>query len=345
MNQVSNDLKPLSIGDVLDYSVEALKQNFKGLLFISLVLFIPWIVFYTLTLNSVINNQVWNSLSIKGIFNESTLEYSYNYGQEDSSIGGMIFLVVYLLPIIYNLTIKLVSNASVIKMIYDYAISDRVTINSFSDALKLIKGCLRFLPKLMGSLVLFVIILISVYFAFSLAFGMILIIPIGMIIDSEMTTVAMGVVLSIFMLVIILAIFLAIGYFAVRLIFGANAIVIEGTSVFGSIKRSIYLTKGKFWHIAVTSIFAFLLYALFSLLLAGGSVMLLYVNKTAFIVFYTFSQLCTSLIEPFILIYITLLFISMKVRKEGLDLEIKMRKLIDADRNRMNNVDGETANA
>ncbi|OPZ87523.1 MAG: hypothetical protein BWY74_03383 [Firmicutes bacterium ADurb.Bin419] len=85
------------------------------------------------------------------------------------------------------------------------------------------------------------------------------------------------------------------------------------------------------------------MYYLFTALLVGGSLLLVFVNKTAYVVVNAFSQMCGALIEPFILIYITFLFIDMKVQKEGLDIEVKMRKLIEYDSMGMNNGDGEPA--
>jgi hypothetical protein len=31
MNKLKSDLKPMNVGDVLDYSVEVFRQNFKGI--------------------------------------------------------------------------------------------------------------------------------------------------------------------------------------------------------------------------------------------------------------------------------------------------------------------------
>ncbi len=345
MNQKSNDLKPLNIGDVLDYSVESFKQNFKGLLLLSLILYIPWVVFYSITLNLVLDNQVSNVLDIyKNIFSGSYSEDMFYYTQENPAYENSVMLIMYLLQFVYMLTFKLVLNAAVIKMIYEYAINDLVTINSLSDALRLIKGCFRFLPKLMGNAVLFVLILGTAYFVLALTAALVIMLPIGILVASGLPPVVSGIILIIMVLLIFIGIVFGIGFFAIKLIFGANAIVIEETSVFESIKRSFYLSKGKFWHIAFASIFAFLLYFLFGALLVGGSMLLVFVNKTAYIVVNAFSQMCGALIEPFILTYITLLFVNMKVQKEGLDLEIKMRKLIEYDRKRMDNGDGEPAN-
>lgn len=345
MNQNSNDLKSMNIGDILDYSVEAFKQNFKGLLLLSLILYIPWIVFYSITVNLVLGNQMSNLLDMyKNIFSGQYSQEMFNYTQETPAFQSVITLIMSLLQGVYMLTFKLILNAAVIKMIYDFAISGQVTVNNFSEAIKLIKGCFRFLPKLMGNAVLFVLILGAVYFASVLIATLAIIIPVAVRIVTGLPSVVLGLIMIALIVLAFIGIVFCIAFFAIKLIFGANTIVLEGKSVFESIKRSFYLTKGKFWHIAFASIFAFLLYYLFGVLLVGGSFLLVFVNKTVYIVANAFMQMCGALIEPFIMIYITFLFINMKVQKEGLDLEVKMRKLIEHDRKRMNNGDGETAN-
>ncbi len=344
MDSKINDLKPLSIGDVLDYSVEAFKQNFKGLLLISLILYIPWVVFYSVTSNLVLGNQMSNLVDMyNNIFSGNFSEEMLYYTQEAPAFESARSLIMSLLQVVYMLTFKLVLNAAVMKMIYEYAITDQATVNNFSDAIKLIRGCFRFLPKLMGNAVLFVLILGGAYFGLAFVAVLAIIAPIGVLIAADLPPFVSGVIMIIMILFIFIGIVFGIGFLAIKLIFGGNAIVLEGKSVFDSIGRSFYLTKGKVWHIAFASIFAFLLYYLFSALLVGGSLLLIFVNKTAYVVVNAFSQMCGALMEPFILIYITFLFINMKVQKEGLDIEVKMRKLIEYDSMGMNNGDGEPA--
>lgn len=344
MNQVKSDLKPMSIGDVLDYSVEAFKQNFKGLVLISLILYVPWIVFYSLTVNIFSGNQITDLFNMyKDLFN-SYMEDSYYIPSSSYTTTNAIVNLMATLQFIYSITIKLVLNAAVIKLIYDYAVSGNVEVNTFSDALNLIKGCFKFMPKLMGNAILFGLIVLAAYFISALVGGLLIIFPIIGIADMNLPRVVLAIIIVLLVLVVIIGVLLCVGFFAAKLIFGANAIVIEGKSVTESLGRSFKLTKGKFWHVIVACLFAILLYYLFNSLLVGATVLLSLVNKTAYIIINTFAQMSSSLIEPFFLVFITIMFINLKIQKEGLDLEIKMRKMIAEEKVRTNN-DGETADA
>jgi hypothetical protein len=169
--------------------------------------------------------------------------------------------------------------------------------------------------------------------------------PIIGLTTANLPNVVLAIIIVILALIVIIGVLFSIGFFAAKLIFGANAIVLEGKSITGSLSRSFYLTKGKFWHVAVASIFAILLYYLFNSLLVGATVLLAFVNKAVYIVVNTFAQMSSALIEPFILVFITILFVNLKVQKEGLDLEVKMRKLIAEEKVGMNNVNGEKTDA
>mgnify|MGYP000604465358 CR=1 FL=1 len=333
MNQKRYDLKPMSIGDVLDYSVEAFRQNFKGIVLLSLILYIPWAVFNSIIVNMFVDNQLAGVFTMyKDILNGTySPEMANVYLGESSTIGSMITGLMSLIQLAYSLTIKLVLNAAVIKMIYDYAISGEVRIKTFADVKILIKDCFKFMPRMMGNAVLFVLIVGTAYFISALVGAFAIIILVAIIVAMDLPPVLIGIIMVLLMLVIVIAVLCAIAFFAVRLIFGANTIVLEGKSVTDSLKRSFYLSKGKFWHVAFTSVFAFMLYYLFTMLLSVGTILLATVNKTLYIIVNAFSQMCVGISEPFILVFITVLFINMKVQKEGLDLEVKMRTLIEKD--------------
>ncbi|WP_117385922.1 glycerophosphodiester phosphodiesterase [Acetivibrio cellulolyticus] len=347
MDQIRNDLKPMSVGDVLDYSVEAFKQNFKGLVLLSLILYIPWIVFYSLTVNIFAGDQMSGIFDMyKDMFSGTYSSDMLNkYITETSTFQNGITGVMSSLQILYSITIKLVLNAAVIKMIYNYALSGKVEVNTFSDAIKHIKGCFRYMPKMIGNALLFVIIVGAAYLVSVIAAALIIMIPIVIIVSTGIPPVIMGIIIALLVLFVLVGVVFCIGFFAIKFMFGANIIVLEEKPVFESFKRSFYLSKGRFWHIALASIFAILLYYLFNWLLVGATMLLAVVNNTLYIVVNTFSQICAALMEPFILVYITVLFVNMKVQKEGLDLEVKMRKLISDEKTRLNNVDGETADA
>jgi len=234
-----------------------------------------------------------------------------------------------MLQMVYSITFKLVLNAAVIKMIYDYVISGEVKVNSLTDVKTLIKDCFKFMPKMMGNAVIFVLILATAYIVSVSVAVLVVIAPVVVAFTLYLPPVLLAVTVVLLVLFVLLGVLFAVGFFAVKLIFGAHIIVIEDKSISESIRRSFYLTKGKFWHIAFSGVFAFLLYYLFNSLLIGAAMILALVNNTLYIIVDAFSQMCSAIAEPFVLVFITILFINMKIQKEGLDLEIKMRKLIE----------------
>lgn len=331
MNEIRNDLKPMTVGDVLDYSVEAFKQNFKGIVLLSLILYVPWTVLNSIISNILVDNQLSGVFTMykdmfNGVYSPEMLE---SYLGDTSAFGNTVTGLMGMLQLVYSLTIKLVLNAAVIKMIYDYAISGEVKVSSFSDVKALIKYCFRFMPKMMGNAVIFAVILGAAYFISIIVGVLVIMVPIIAISALDFPPVLLAVAIIFLVLLVIIGVLLAIGFFAIKLIFGANIIVIEGKSVSESIKRSFYLGKGKFWHIAFSGIFAIMLYYLFNALLLGATMFLAVVNNTLYIVVNAFAQMSSAIAEPFILVFITVLFINMKVQKEGLDLEVKMRRLIE----------------
>lgn len=334
MSEIRNDLKPMTVGDVLDYSVEAFRQNFKGIVLLSLILYVPWTVFNSIITNILVDNQLSGVFTMykdmfNGVYSPQMLE---SYIGDTSALGNTVTGLMSMLQFVYSITIKLVLNAAVIKMIYDYAISGKVMVSSFSDVKALIKYSFRFMPKMMGNAVIFALILGAAYFISIIVGVVAIIIPIIAISALDFPPVLMAVVIMFLVLIVLVGVFIAIGFFAVKLMFGANTIVIEGKSVSESIKRSFYLAKGKFWHIAFSGIFAIMLYYLFNALLLGATMFLAVVNNTLYIVVNAFAQMSSAIAEPFILVFITVLFINMKVQKEGLDLEVKMRKVIEEEK-------------
>lgn len=344
MNKLKSDLKPMNVGDVLDYSVEVFRQNFKGIVLLSLILYVPWAVLNSIILNSVGDNQLAGVLNMyrdmfNGVYSPEMFD---SYLGETSIFVTTVTALMGMIQLAYSLTIKLVLNAAVIKMVYDYVISGEVTVSSFSDVKALIKDSFRFMPKMMGNAVLVALIVGTAYFISIFVGVFAIILPIIAISVLDLQPVLLAVAMVFFVIFVIVAVLISIAFFVIKLLFGANIIVIEGKSVSESIKRSFYLSKGRFWHILFSGIFAIMLYYLFNSLLMGATIFLTIVNNTLYIVVNAFAKMFSTIAEPFILVFITILFINMKVQKEGLDLEVKMRRLIKEEKSI--NKDGVTTN-
>jgi hypothetical protein len=62
------------------------------------------------------------------------------------------------------------------------------------------------------------------------------------------------------------------------------------------------------------------------------------------VLLFTVTSIFNAFLYPFIIIFITLTFINIKIRKEGLDLEVKIRSMIQKQFEANNSVGGEKFN-
>ena len=348
MSQRTNELKPMGIGDILDYSIEVFKSNFKIFALLTLILYLPWVFVESLITSSVLGN----TLQIYENIFKATIEGNYSgFGEVASNPYNSLILsllsnLMSFLSMGYGLTIKLVYNACIMKIVYDYVVNKQKEVFSFENIKNKIKKGFSFMPRMMGNAFLFNLIFYGTYYISSFIAIFIIIIGLlvsGFFIETIPTNVmiALGIIFSI---VLILAALFCTAFFWVKLIFGANAVVSENASVFDSIKRSWQLSKGYFWHIALTCLLGFLLFFVSGNMSTAASMFVSVVNNALFVLLFTVTSIFNAFLYPFIIIFITLTFINIKIRKEGLDLEVKIRSMIQKQFEANNSVGGEKFN-
>jgi hypothetical protein len=334
MIQRTNELKPMGVGDVLDYSIEIFKSNFKTFALLTLMLYLPWVFIQSLISSSLFGNtfQIFE-VAFKSIFDG---DYAGYMNEIESIASDRVTLNVLsnlmsFLSMCYGITIKLVYNACIMKIVYDYVVNKQKVFFSFKNVKNKIKEGFGFMPRMMGNAFFFNLIFWGAYYvSFFVAFILIVIMLIFFsgYLEKVLPTnvlIAFGIILSI---VLLLAALFCTVFFWIKLIFGANAIVSEDASVFGSIKRSWKLSKGYFWHIALTCLFGFLLFFVSGNMLTAASLAVSYISKALFVLLYTVTSIFNAFLHPFTLIFITLVFINIKIQKEGLDLQIKINSII-----------------
>lgn len=346
MNSIKNHLKPMNIGDVLDYSIEAFKQNFKGIVLLTLILYVPWLVVYSIASNFFAADQM---VGIMGIYKEmlgrnvpDALE-TYESLFDDTGTQAIVTGLLSLIQLAYSVTIKLVLDAAIMKLIYDYVISGEVEIKTLSDVKPFVKKCFGFMGRLLGNKILYALAVGMTYSILLFAGVLAIVIPVMLLaaMDLPNGSATISVLLVVLLVIIVIAaVLFGIAFVAVKLIFGASAIVIENETLGGAIKRSLYLTKGDFWSTGISCAFAFLIYYMFKGLLVGSAFIFAMVNSTLYAIANTFSQMSAAIFDPFMIVCICILFINAKITKEGFDLEVKMRMMLENE----NNKDGETAN-
>ena len=53
------------------------------------------------------------------------------------------------------------------------------------------------------------------------------------------------------------------------------------------------------------------------------------INEKLFVFLYTASQVASAFLIPLIMVFLTVLYVSVRIKKEGLDLEFKVNKLLE----------------
>lgn len=333
MNQKTIDLKPMGIGDVLDYSIEVFKSNFKTLALLTLILYLPWVFIESLINGSVLGTNA----NLFGNMLKHILEGDYNgyldeigtYGSDSFSMSILSNMTSFL-NMCYGITIKLVYNAAIIKIAYDYAVKNQKQDSSFNNVKNNIKEGFGFMPRMMGNAFFFNLIVLGTYYISIFAAIFVIFFALIFSVNLSFDQLSAGVLIVFYIMLfalLILAALVCTAFFWVKLVFGANAVVCENASVFDSLKRSWNLSKGYFWQTGLICLFGFILFFVSGSMLTAASLFVSTISKALFVLLYTVTNILNGFLYPFIMIFITLAFINIKIKKEGLDLEVKVQSM------------------
>lgn len=330
MNRKNYELKPMNVGDVLDYSIEVFKSNFKNLSLVVILLYLPWVLIYSLITGKFFSNQAsLISQALAALFMDRDIIDVIRPDMlgDNSLFGSISAQLLKLLSFVYKLTIELVFNAAIIRVIYRNIVKGKEFKYDFKEIKGLIRECFKYLPRMMGNAALFYLIFYAAGIVIGIIYLVVFFISIAMLLSATSNTIYIAYFIIFLMLVV--AAMLLLAYIMSRFIFGAHAIVIEGYSVFKSIKRSLKLTGGNFWRIAPGCLFAGLLFFMIGNVLSNLSAIFIFINRNLFILMYVISELLGAFMYPFAMVFLTVLFISIKIKNEGLDLEHKIDNLLD----------------
>ena len=335
MTENDRTLKKMSIGDILDYSIELYKKNFKKLFILSLVLYIPFILLYT-AVTSYMTGDLFKSAGFNfnsGTFTEApdTSQAMYNFIAYFAVIA-----VMGLLYMAFSITLQPVLDASVSQIIYNDAVNGKET--SWREAAR--KSFKHFgrllLNRLLYGLIIYGILSAAV-FIFYIALFMGLFAAFGSSLFAESSAapdVFAAIVMIIFIVVGLLGMGLFVGYFAVRFGFGTQSVIIENVSASRAISRSHEITGKKFWHSGLSVAVAAVMVMTLPSTAAYAVYFVAFVDKGIYILANSVVQIIVGLVQPFITVVMTMLFIDLKIRKEGLDLEAKVDVMLEEERRR-----------
>lgn len=316
-------LRKMSSGDVIDYSIEVYKRNFKSVTILSLIFYVPFSFLY-----SMLSGFFSNELLRLGDTQRIGLDVSAAYIL--TSIGiGILYLV-------YIVTINAVMGAAVSKIIYDDIVYQR------SRKLKtVIKESFMKFSSLLGYKIILYLILIGVFIGAAILavigfFIYLMFVGLFGIISINSGGIAGFGALYVISIVILAAICFSVivfvAFFYVKFGFGVQVIAVENRRAAEGISRSIELSNTNFWNSFWALFFGLILYYFIPGILLGIVRMLSFDDAQLYNGIYfvasTAIQIIQSIFYPFIVTLITVIFINMKIKNEGLDLEVKVDKLL-----------------
>ena len=139
-----------------------------------------------------------------------------------------------------------------------------------------------------------------------------------------------GILLVVFILALLLSI--AALYFTIRLSFSSAALILENVGVWEGMRRSWQLTKGSFWRVVGILLIAALITSALtgivsSILGAAGGLVAAQENADAYAAIMAGANFLNSVLQaailPFSAAVTALTYIDLRMRKEGLDVELR----------------------
>lgn len=334
---VENETLPrdMNVGDVLDYAIEAYKRNFKQLTILAAIFYVPFITIYA-GVSGYIYGDMVSSLGI----NFRSMMGGAVSGKSDMSDFPMIMMAYYLTMLvmglvygIYSLTVKAVMDAAVIKIVYNSIIAGNPL-----ELRMVIKESFRRFPSIAGNSFLYGLIILGIGTAAYIAL-ILLIIVVGIsaaLMAGVNGNQALGNVIAVVFVILLVAVIVFIVafvlYFMARYSLGLQAVVLEKKSAVEGISRCNRLASKKFRHLLFSYTIGILLFFTIPAILNSGAQLLIYFNKNIYMMALTVTQVLGALASPFMATLTTVIFISLKIKKEGLDLELKVDRLLEREK-------------
>jgi hypothetical protein len=317
--------QPLSFGQLVDRSFRLYRDHFSKLVLLSLAFFGPFYLLYGWLLASSsmeADNSIRSAVRGETVVNELAADTTGFAG----SVGLGIFFVL-MIPLVLHVLVP-VAVSVVIQIVQSIYNNEAPSIrSSLKTTLK------RFWP-LFGNSLLYWLILAGAYFVIVIGLVVVFMVLIAVltagsslfsIFDGDIGP-AMIFFLVILYLAVILGVYAVLGYFMIR--FGyyiPNVVMYHRGS---SLSRSWQLTKGSYWRL-------FFVFAVLSLILTGFYM----INALVFLPYIPYVWL-RGIIPTLLLLVLVPLFLTtyavtyfdLRVRREGLDLEIKLDAYLGADK-------------
>lgn len=314
--------------DIIDYGFFLYKKHFRKIFLLDLMFYLPFVVLYTI-INPVFTDSYLNFFNTPENIMIEPSELISSMLTLYAMIFGSLFVFI-----IYWVTLNNVFDGSIIKILYaDVVLKKEKTIG------QVVRECFRQFGTLVLGKILYGMIIYAV------AMVVYLIIFVGVFAGTfslfGLTSVAsspqwLKVVLIILAVLIIISAFvfiiLTVGYFGGMYWMFLPAVCIEHKRAGQSIGRCGNLGKRSFFLISRSYIAGTVLVALFPSII---NIIVFFISSatgnidiTLWQVGSVVSQLLAAILQPLFVCIMTALYITLRVRREGLDIEVSLWKII-----------------
>lgn len=316
MNQTP--LAPMGVGKLLDRSFSVYRQHFGAFFLLALLLFGPLLLLQNLMLMDLTSMPFLYQETSEEEFWEALAE---RFTSSDAFLTESIALVlVYLFLILPIMTL-----VSYPQLVGSSLLMTRAVVDGSPVGIKqaLRQSFSRFWP-LAGSTILYILIMIGIFFAFTLfcvLFFFLCAVAIGVSFEGLFAgTDEVGSILAVLLilvayLVFLVGVMLVPGFFILRWGFYLPYVLLEEEGV--GLGKSWNLTKGNFWRLFALY---FVLMVIYSTLSGGMQIMLAGALGTS-LVSSLLQILISCLLMPWMMIVYALAYLDLRVRKEGTDLQ------------------------
>lgn len=317
--------KPMGISRMLDYSFQFFRRHFVKLFLIMLIFYGPFYLLQQLLLPNVLSGNAFILQSfVEGlrdgvgldsdVFESRMLEY-----EADATLLVGKLLVFFLIAILFLIFFVPVSITAVVMYVQSVLSGEGEPL--IGDVLK--RSFRRFWP-VVGSNLLFGLILIGIFIGIMLAFSGISVL-LALVVGAAANGPGVGgaIVMGVLIVAGLIGVLLAAAYFIIRLMYFLPLTALEGESI--GLGRSWAMTRQSFWRLFWTMLVMYLIiYFITSILgMLFGFVLLLFAPPW---VAQAVLLLANTVLAPLMIVLYAISFFDLRVRSEGLGLESLIRQ-------------------
>jgi len=297
--------RKMTIGDMLDYSVEVFKGNFKKFFLLLLVFHIPATFLislltagYELNLRNILSLSIFSD-DIEGFISEGFL------------FETLLFYAGSYLKNIYAFTLGNLLNLAIIKMAYDFIIYSQT--DTVKNTLNYSFGKVGWF--ILAQLIESIVLTFSIFILFFIPLISLLAVEISRMLS------------SIIFIILLLDVAFVIIYFIIRFSLTGAAIAIDGVNVFRAFRASYDLTRNKFWKTSLTFFFAIILQGIITSFVSQIVTLLPFYGALAGRIIIALAQAAAALFYPFNSIVAAFIYTKYKAESGELELQLNIDRL------------------